>query len=103
MLLVDLDKCLGCCACEVGCQQWHQASREKKRIVVRTVGPQRRGEQLITEHFPEMTAHCDLCASVPSHGPFCVEVCPVKAIRACDDQEAVALLHSGRRYQICRP
>ena len=102
MLLVDLDKCLGCCACEVGCQQWHQEPRERKRVVVRTIGPELRGEQLITEHFPEMTEHCDLCAATPSRFPFCVEICPVKAIQSCDDKGAVALLNSGKRYQICR-
>ncbi len=103
MLLVDLDKCLGCCACEVCCQQWHQAPREKKRVSVRTIGPEKKGDQLIAEHYPEMTQHCDLCVSIPSQSPFCVEVCPVKAIASCDDRGAVALLNSGRRYQICRP
>jgi Fe-S-cluster-containing dehydrogenase component len=103
MLLVDLDKCLGCCACEVGCQQWHQAPRDLKRVVVRTIGPQTCGDRLITEHFPQMTPYCDLCATIPCESPFCVEICPVKAIQSCDDQAALALLNSGKRYQICRP
>lgn len=102
MLLVDLDKCLGCCACEVGCQQWHQAPPEKKRVVVQTLGPHRRGDQIMAEHYPAMTEHCDLCASLPERGPFCVEICPVKAIRYCDEMEGVELLRSGGRYQICR-
>jgi len=102
MLLVDLDKCLGCCACEVGCQQWHQAPREKKRVVVQTIGPQKKGDQLFTEHYPEMTAYCDLCASIPSGSPFCVEICPVKAIVSCDEAGAPALLESGKRYRICK-
>ena len=102
MLLVDLDKCVGCFACEVGCQQWRQAPPEKKRIIVRTIGPQKKGDQLITEHYPEMTPYCDLCVSIPSHPPFCVEICPVKAILSCDDKGALALLNSGKRFQICK-
>jgi Fe-S-cluster-containing dehydrogenase component len=102
MLLVDLDKCLGCCACEVGCQQWHNAPARKKRVLVRTIGPQKVGDQLVAEHYPEMTAYCDLCASIPSRFPFCVEICPVKALRSCDDREAAALLKSGKRFQVCK-
>jgi Fe-S-cluster-containing hydrogenase component 2 len=74
-----------------------------KRVVVRTIGPQMCGDRLITEHFPHMTPYCDLCATIPCESPFCVEICPVKAIVSCDDQAAVALLNSGKRYQICRP
>jgi len=55
------------------------------------------------EHFPDMTPYCDLCATIPSESPFCVEICPVKAIHSCDEKGAVALLNSGGRYQICKP
>lgn len=102
LLLVDLDKCVGCCACEVGCQQWHQAPLKKKRVIVRTIGPEKKGERLFTKHYPEMTSYCDLCAATLSKSPFCAENCPVGAIRSCDEESASALLNSGKRFQICK-
>lgn len=104
MLLVDLDKCLGCCACEVGCQQWHQAPSTDKRVIVRTVDPQKKDDRLIMDHYPEMTAFCDLCVSIPTPGrsTFCVEICPVKALESCEEEFSVALLRSGKRYRICK-
>jgi Fe-S-cluster-containing dehydrogenase component len=102
MLVVDLDTCIGCCACEVGCQQWHHADRDNKRIRVHTLGPHTQGEKLMTIHFPEATDLCDLCASRRDQSPFCVEICPVHALQSCDERGALALLSSGKRYQICK-
>lgn len=102
MLLVDMDKCLGCCACEVGCQQWHQAPSTDKRVVVRTIGPLKKDNRLTMDHYPEMTAFCDLCASNQDKSLFCVEICPVKALKSCNENESQALLGSGKRYQICK-
>jgi Fe-S-cluster-containing dehydrogenase component len=102
VLVVDLDKCIGCCACEVGCQQWHQADRDEKRIRVHTIGPHLQGGKLATIHSPEATGFCDLCAASRDLSPFCVEVCPVRALQSCDEKGLLALLMSGKRYQICK-
>jgi len=102
MLLVDLDKCIGCYACEVGCQQWHQVPRDKKRMRVHTIGPHKKGLRMITEYFPEATNFCDFCASNQDRSLFCVDICPVDALQFTDDEGSVALLNSGRRYQICK-
>lgn len=102
MLLVDLDKCIGCYACEVGCQQWHQVDRDKKRMRVQITGPHKVGDKLVTEYFPETTSFCDLCSSNRDGSLFCVDICPVHALRSFDDKDAVALLNSGGRYKKCR-
>ena len=102
MLLVDLNKCIGCYACEVGCQQWHQAPRDKKRMRVHVLGPHKQGGKLITEYFPEATQFCDFCASNPDRSLFCVDICPVRALEFCDEQGVVARLNNGGRVQISK-
>lgn len=100
VMLADLDKCIGCYACEVGCQQWHNDQNEQKRIHVRIIGPQKVDGKPVTEYVPEFTAFCDLCASNREELPFCVTNCPVNALVYCDAEAALRLLHSGERYQI---
>jgi Fe-S-cluster-containing dehydrogenase component len=102
VLLVDLDKCIGCHACEVGCQQWHNAPRDKKRIRVHTIGPHKKGDNLMTVYFPEATNFCDFCASNQDRSLFCVDICPVDALHYCDEKAALSLLSSGKRYQMCK-
>ena len=102
MLLVDLDRCIGCYACEVGCQEWHHVPRDKKRMRVHTLGPHKEGDKLMTDYFPEATNFCDFCAANADHSLFCVDVCPVNALQFCDKKSSVALLQSGGRYQICK-
>jgi len=102
MLLVDLDRCIGCHACEVGCQQWHDAPRDKKRLRVHVIGPHKKGGKLMTVYFPEATNFCDFCASNKDGSLFCVDICPVQALHHCDENASLAFLNSGKRFQISK-
>ncbi|MEW5786056.1 MAG: oxidoreductase [Bacillota bacterium] len=101
VMLADLDKCIGCYACEVGCRQWHNDQEEQKRIRVRSIGPQKVNGRVVLEFVPEFTAFCDLCAANREEPlPFCVANCPVNALLYCDEAAALSHLHSGQRCQI---
>ena len=100
-ILVDIDKCIGCSVCVVGCQQSHSVG-EKKRIQVNAVGPQRIDGRLKTAYFPLMTEHCIFGQTEAE--PDCVAVCPVDALICCDETETIGYL-SGKypsRYQVCK-
>ena len=103
-LVIDLDRCLGCYACEVGCKEWNRVPGSEKWIVVQELGPTSVNGRLRTDFFPLVMKECNFCESSREKGynPFCVSVCPTQALLFCDKNEIVRLLNSGRRYQICK-
>lgn len=96
-ILVNLDTCVGCNTCVVGCHVWKQDT-EHVRIAIATIGPLRENGRLRMEYLPRMTEYCTLEECVPE--PPCVSLCPVEALVCCDDEKALELLGSGSRYQI---
>lgn len=103
-LLVDLDRCVGCYACEVGCKEWHNLSGDTKWIRVKTLGPYKVDGKLKMDFFPEASQECNFCASRVKEGlnPFCAEICPTRAIQLCNNEEMVRFLNSGKRLQISK-
>lgn len=73
-LLVDIDSCVRCHACEIACRQEHDLTAETGsswcRVV--TVGPRRVNGKLYMDFVPVMCRHCD--------EPACAAVCPNSAI-----------------------
>ncbi|MDW7740066.1 MAG: 4Fe-4S dicluster domain-containing protein [Bacillota bacterium] len=100
MLLVDLEKCVGCYACEVGCQQWHGESEVNKRVRVKLIGPSFYEGKPVRDFVPIFTERCDLCASENTNIPFCVSHCPVNAIYCYQEDDALGCLHGPGRVQI---
>lgn len=103
-ILVDLDKCIGCYNCVVGCHQWHQL-KDERRIELVTLGPERVGGYLKMYFFPRMTDYCDFegCDPCQKEGiPACVSFCPTRALTVHGIQEALSVLGSGNRYQFCK-
>jgi Fe-S-cluster-containing dehydrogenase component len=103
-LLLDMDRCVGCHACEVGCKQWHAVPGDEKWIRVKTIGPKKLGDMLREDFFVEVNGGCNLCESRVQENldPFCVATCPTKALMLCNSTEILSLLASPKRYQICR-
>lgn len=69
--VVDLDRCIGCRACEVACKQENAVELGQAWNKVLTVGP--------TGIFPDVQMYflptmCQVCAN-----PACVSVCPASA------------------------
>jgi len=79
ILLVDLDKCTRCYACEIACRQEHDLSFETKSrwCRVMTIEPRRVKGELHMDFVPYMCFHCD--------DPPCAHFCPVNAISKRED------------------
>ena len=76
-LIVDLDRCWGCRACEVACKQELGFGAGPRPMLVVEVGPRRIDDALHKDFVPVMCQHC--------RRPACMEACPADAIgRALD-------------------
>jgi molybdopterin-containing oxidoreductase family iron-sulfur binding subunit len=71
-LLIDLDRCQGCYACEVACKQENELPVGPRLKQVFTLGPEKVGPKLFMEYLPVMCMHCE--------NPPCAAACPVGAI-----------------------
>ena len=76
-LLVDIDLCYGCFACEVACKQEHELPVGPRFIRVHRIGPKKVDGKLVMDFYP---MHCMHCAK-----PACIEACPVDAITQRSD------------------
>ena len=74
IMLIDLDNCVRCYACEVACRQEHDLSVEtaSRWCHVLTIEPRQVSGQLHMDFVPVACFHCD--------DPMCAAVCPVSAI-----------------------
>ena len=99
-ILVDLDDCIGCYACVVGCHMWHEVPEDETRIKVYSIGPERINGTPKMDFMPLMTEQCELGRYTTE--PPCVSSCPVGALKWCDDREMLSFLRNGGRYQVCK-
>jgi Fe-S-cluster-containing dehydrogenase component len=68
MLVIDLDKCIGCRTCEMVCSLKHTGACSSIRSRIRVINLNVNGQE---SSIPMMCQHCEK--------PFCTEVCPTKA------------------------
>lgn len=103
-ILVDLDRCVECHACEVACKLENKVPPHERWIEVITVGPVKLSEKMHALYFPIMSDKCHLCNHRIKNGlePFCVSECPTKALVFCDSEELIRLLKSEKRYIIAK-
>ncbi|MBR2836286.1 MAG: 4Fe-4S dicluster domain-containing protein [Coriobacteriales bacterium] len=76
-LVVDLDKCIGCHACEVACKTEHDIALGVKWNFVPQVGPMGTFPNLSQYWLP---LQCQQCENAP-----CIEVCPTGASYRSED------------------
>lgn len=78
-MVVDIDRCWGCKACQVACKQEHGIpAGESGNIDVAEVSQRDEKGGLHCDHVPVL---CQQCVS-----PACMEVCPVGAIGKNEEQ-----------------
>ena len=95
-LVLDLDRCVGCYACQLACAQEQGMPDGSGWISVVSVGPTRVRGELRGDFFVEVSPGCKFCGA-------CRNVCATRALAMCRNQgEFLELLGSGRRVQICR-
>lgn len=79
VLLIDIDSCVRCHACEIACRQEHDLTAETASCWCRvvTVGPRQVNGKLHMDFVPAMCRHCS--------DPLCSAVCPNEAVSRTDD------------------
>ena len=77
LLLIDIDKCVGCYACEIACKEEHDLPLESRWCRVIAIGPRKLGEELHLDIAPTVCIQCD--------DPTCSHFCPVGAIKKRQD------------------
>ncbi|MFX1509467.1 MAG: 4Fe-4S dicluster domain-containing protein [Promethearchaeota archaeon] len=77
-LIIDIERCVGCYACEVACKQENNIPPGSPSwIQVVQVGPRLVGDELTLHFVPTVCKHCA--------NPPCIEACPEDAISKRDD------------------
>lgn len=74
LLLVDIDKCIRCYACEIACKQENDFPLGLRALRVVTIGPREVNGELQLDFVPTMCVHCD----DPSCSYFCSQGAIVK-------------------------
>lgn len=102
-ILVDLDRCVECHACEIACKQENNLREGEQWIKVVSLGPEEVGGKLCSDYYTVIDRACHLCRHRLYQGlePFCVTVCPTRALMFCTVSEVLRALRSKKRYQIC--
>ena len=77
LLLIDIDKCVGCYACEIACKQEHDLPLDSRLIRVISVGPRKIGNELHLDIVPALCLQCE--------DPNCSYFCPTAAIKKTKD------------------
>jgi len=73
ILVINLDQCIRCYACEIACKQENEVSVGPRWCRVITIGPRRIHKKLVMDFVPTMCFQCD--------DPVCANFCPTNAIR----------------------
>jgi Fe-S-cluster-containing dehydrogenase component len=76
-LLIDIDRCIRCHACEVACKQEHDLPAKPRWSSVVTMEPRAIQGKLVTDFVFTTCMHCK--------EPTCALVCPAKAIIKRED------------------
>lgn len=95
-MLVDIDRCIGCWTCSMGCKVGNHLLDDEYRLEIKTHGS---GEGIDRPAgvYPELhmwwqpiyLSSCDFCASRISEGEqqFCVMDCPTQALAFGDGED----------------
>ena len=76
-LVIDLDRCTGCMACEIACKQENGVPLGVYLNKVHTIGPMGTFPDIKQYFLPHV---CQVCKDAP-----CVKVCPTKATYRTED------------------
>lgn len=82
-LILDEERCIGCFACEVACNQENSLPPGTSWIRFTTPGAESVNGQLRLRHHLHLEEGCTLCGHRVDHGllPACVQHCLARAIR----------------------
>ena len=77
VLLIDVDKCVGCFACEIACKQENELPLPSRWCIVTTIGPREIQGEMHLDFVPGLCLQCD--------DPICSYFCSLDAISKRED------------------
>jgi carbon-monoxide dehydrogenase iron sulfur subunit len=83
VIVVNIEKCLGCKSCELACALVHSKSKVLEEAVAESPRPQRMVTVEAVEEFA-VPIQCRHCEAAP-----CIEICPTGAIQRQSEQAPV--------------
>lgn len=89
MLVVKVDRCLGCKSCELACAVEHSASKDLYEAIKESPAPRSRVSVGQGEGFA-VPLQCRQCESAP-----CVAICPTRALARTSPETPVMLDHDA--------
>lgn len=103
-VVVNLDLCVGCYACEIACKQENSIPAGNNWIKVFSIGPEELGKKLGMCFVPVMTDECTLCEHRLQKGlePRCVENCPTRAMVFCETNTQLLKALRKKSFHICK-
>ena len=103
-VIENLDRCIGCYACEVACRKQNDLSEDQSWIRIDEIGPAMLNGRLTMDFIVSMTEDCTSCDSRLKNGlqPFCVSVCPTKALTHCNSTVDILRQIKQKRTHIAR-
>lgn len=93
ILLIDIDQCVRCYACEIACKQENDLPVGPRWLQIMTIEPRKVLGDLRLDFVPLPCLHCD--------DPPCAYFCPAGAIRKRDDGIVLIDGDSCNRCQLC--
>ena len=93
VLLIDLDQCVRCFACEIACKQENDLPVGPRWMQIATIEPRKVQDTLHLDFVPLPCLHCD--------DPPCAHFCPTGAIKKRDDGIVLIEKESCDHCQLC--
>lgn len=93
IMLIDIDQCTRCYACEIACKQENQIGVGPRWRQIATLGPRRLNGDLHLDFVPTACIHCD--------DPLCARLCPTDAITKREDGIVVIAQDKCTGCQLC--
>jgi Fe-S-cluster-containing dehydrogenase component len=102
-IVVDLNRCVGCHACEVACRKENKLPEDEAWIKVDEIGPEQVDDNLAMDFVVSIAEDCRLCKRRLEEGlrPFCVSTCPTQALIYCNaTDELLGSIRKGRVHVV---
>ncbi len=102
ILYADIDRCVGCHACEVACRQEHNLPLDETIIRILETEPEKVGEKITMNFIPVVNDKCVITEAKNTVTPACASVCPTQALVYSDINTLTKLTQNEKIINILK-